>query len=443
MWTIMKSKMTGVMLGVIGMLSFQAAAQFDDLYYKPGSATTVRTTSNTSSGSGFGNNSSGYDSQYFDYDAYEDQDFQYSSRIRRFQRPNPGFGFYDPFFVDVFYYDPFFMGAGDIYAYNAFYNPWNRWNRFNRWNRWGGGWGMNPWMSPYFGSPSMVIINNYGWGGGWNAGFGGGFGFYDPWCPGFGWNGFGYGGFNNGWGGGFNNGWGGGWNNGWGGGWNNNIVDNGSGGRVYGPRRSGAVSTTERSSVRNVAPARDPRTGAVVDGVTSRERQAEGVNERGNSRFLDRTGTEAEASAGTRTNPVRESATNNTETPQRKFFNVERANSSRETNTSPANSRTSETRQPVNTRPNTATRGNDQPSSRQPIRSNTNERTQPSRQESTRPIQSESSPRSNSRGGGFDSGSSPSRSSSPSFNSGGGSSGSGSSRGGGSSSGSSRSGRGG
>lgn len=127
MRTIMKSKKIGVMLGVIGMLSFQAAAQFDDLYYKPGSTTTTTTTTTTTSSSGLGNNTdNGYDSEYFDYDAYESQDFEYSSRIRRFQRPNPGFGFYDPFFVDVYYYDPFFMGAGDIYAYNSFYNPWNR-----------------------------------------------------------------------------------------------------------------------------------------------------------------------------------------------------------------------------------------------------------------------------------------------------------------------------
>lgn len=114
---------------------------------------------------------------YGDY--YEDDnDFEYAARINRFHSGNLGWGYYDPWYTNMYWYtyDPFFWGTS-IYA-----GAWPRWNVGFGWNNWGwgGGW------------------NNWGWGGGWNNW---------GWNSGFGWN----------------NCWGGGWNNwGWGGGlgWN-------------------------------------------------------------------------------------------------------------------------------------------------------------------------------------------------------------------------------
>lgn len=118
----------------------------------------------------------GYDDEDYYYDDYN---YYYTSRIRRFHRPYRGFGFYDPVYVDMFYYDPFINGFGGaawgssiyINVYNGWgWNRWNRWNSWGRWNDpWRSGWGWNSW--------------NRGWGyGGWNS-----------WNRGWGYGGWGYG----------------------------------------------------------------------------------------------------------------------------------------------------------------------------------------------------------------------------------------------------------
>ncbi len=122
----------------------------------------------------------------------DDNDYAYSSRIRRFHRNNSAWGYYDPWNTNMYFYnnDPFFWGTS-IYAGGWPNYGWG-WN-----NGWGGG--------------------GFGWNNGWNNGWGGGFGWNNGW--------------NNGWGGGF--GWNNGWNNGWGGGfgwnngWNNGMGWNG------------------------------------------------------------------------------------------------------------------------------------------------------------------------------------------------------------------------
>ena len=90
-------------------------AQFDDVYYDPEQFDpTVQYT--------YPEDEMVYDSAeagvtYYDneaYDDFEDYDYYYSSRIKRFYHPYDGFWFYDPEFVNYNYYDP---SACDYYAY--------------------------------------------------------------------------------------------------------------------------------------------------------------------------------------------------------------------------------------------------------------------------------------------------------------------------------------
>ncbi len=203
-------------------LTSSSFAQFDDLYYNPETdyvavQTTSRdydqpreqTYSDPAPASQYNENN--YDDEYAS--RIDDYDFHYSSRIRRFNRPmmGNGFGFYDPFFVDRFHYDPFYQPGVSIYVntgWNAF-SPWNRrpWGYNRRGFGWGAGWGspwcptprmgfgnpyafngmgmgfvrpmgfgMSPWgMNPYGGWGNTMIINNF-------YGGGGGFAGSDPWA---------------------------------------------------------------------------------------------------------------------------------------------------------------------------------------------------------------------------------------------------------------------
>ncbi len=198
-------------------------AQFDDLYYNPETDyVAVRSTERNYDQPQDRRYAEPASQSYDDYDdAYasriDDYDFHYSSRIRRFNRPmmGNGFGFYDPFFVDRFHYDPFYQPGVSIYVntgWNAF-SPWNRrpWGFNRRGFGWGAGWGspwcptpqmgfgnpfafnrmgmgfvrpmgfgMSPWgMNPYGGWGNTMIVNNF-YGGGM---VGGGMGFAgsDPW----------------------------------------------------------------------------------------------------------------------------------------------------------------------------------------------------------------------------------------------------------------------
>ncbi|MFN4123237.1 MAG: hypothetical protein ACK4GL_08040 [Flavobacteriales bacterium] len=106
---------------------------------------------------------------YFDMDDY--YDFQYASRVRRFHRPMNRWGYFDPFYTNMFWYDPnpLFFGTS-IYSTYAFWNPFSPWG----WNTWG--------MGPGF---------NIGWNSwtGFHMGFGTGSmfnSFYNPWA----WNNF-------------------------------------------------------------------------------------------------------------------------------------------------------------------------------------------------------------------------------------------------------------
>ncbi|MCB0625884.1 MAG: hypothetical protein KDC43_18710, partial [Saprospiraceae bacterium] len=145
----------------VGM-STTAWAQYDDLYYDPNQDSDYyNSTSNTYSND-YGNDYDSYSGNDYDYDDdgyeyFDEYDYYYSSRIRRFHRPYYGFNYYDPVYVDMFYYDPFFNPGMTVLIYDDYwsYRSWSRWNRWNRWS-YGPGWNVSfGWGSPGFG---------FGWG---------------------------------------------------------------------------------------------------------------------------------------------------------------------------------------------------------------------------------------------------------------------------------------
>jgi hypothetical protein len=102
-----------------------AIAQWDDLYYDPDRRTTTTTTVSPTQNQGqdlsFGDEYRNYDDEAYDY--MSEYDFYYSSRIRRFHRPNRSFDFYDPFFVDMVYFGYYTPGM-TIYMGPSYYRPW-------------------------------------------------------------------------------------------------------------------------------------------------------------------------------------------------------------------------------------------------------------------------------------------------------------------------------
>lgn len=79
-------------------------------------------------------------------------DYFWASRINRFHRPIFGFGYYDPFYTNMYWYnyDPFFYGTSiyTSWGWGGFYNTWYR--------PWGYGicgmnYGSNPWGWGYHG----------------------------------------------------------------------------------------------------------------------------------------------------------------------------------------------------------------------------------------------------------------------------------------------------
>ncbi len=160
--------------------------QYDDLYYDPDLDGDYYFKSSFNKGK---NNDRDY---YDDYDDYDEYSYHYSSRIRRFHRPFIGFGYYDPCYVDLYYYnaisyyDPFWSpginyliydnpfsyrrGLSWAFGWNAWrgpyvsfsynYNPWrNHW--YSPWNR--------SYYDPWYYGHNTYVVNNY-YGGGWYGG---------------------------------------------------------------------------------------------------------------------------------------------------------------------------------------------------------------------------------------------------------------------------------
>lgn len=180
----MKSLMWSLLTAVVVMLNVPAQAQ-DDLYYDPATDGSYNQPVNEENY----REDSKVTRQYRDDDEYYEDEYayEYSSRIRRFHRPVQVIDYYDPFFVDMWFYDPFYMPGATIYIGNSWANDywrWRRWNRWNRWNSWAfydpyGGYGFNSW--------GWGWNRPWGWGGGWNNPYVYNNYYYDPYWT---WNGY-------------------------------------------------------------------------------------------------------------------------------------------------------------------------------------------------------------------------------------------------------------
>lgn len=171
-----KNKSLIWMLPVLFVLAsnMQVFAQ-DDLYYDPSTdSKPVPTYEQTYEEPNNANRSSDSDDQYYEEDDYA---YEYSSRIRRFHQPAPPMDYYDPMFVDLYHYDPYYSPGASIYTYgyNDYwsYRRWQAWNAYNPWNPW----------NPYAGY-------GYGYGPGWSVSIG--FGACNPWYNPFVWNNYYY-----------------------------------------------------------------------------------------------------------------------------------------------------------------------------------------------------------------------------------------------------------
>ena len=111
------------LLVMVAMFAISATAQFDDIYFDPDADEYYVASYTEEGGDTYVTEDYYYDDDEYDYydREYADQDYYYSSRIRRFNRPMAFGGFYDPFF-----YDPFYYGSGLSFTFG------NRFNRFNR-----------------------------------------------------------------------------------------------------------------------------------------------------------------------------------------------------------------------------------------------------------------------------------------------------------------------
>ncbi len=238
------NKITALIIALLAFGAFSVNAQWDDVYYDPNKDIIVEDY-NRSASARDDYRSNRYNDDEYAY--YNDYDFYYTSRIRRFHRPFYGFGFYDPVYIDALYYDPFmdpfmnpFMSPGmTMLIYDDFYSR-RAWagNRF-----WNNMWGFSPGWGAWG--------NRFGFGAGFNR-----FGF-SPW----GFNSFGFSpwGFNSF---GFNS-------FAFGGGffcpptWGNNFAYNNVT-NVYSDLNSRGTSFVPRRSGSSINPSGDTRGGAVI-----------------------------------------------------------------------------------------------------------------------------------------------------------------------------------
>lgn len=158
---------------LVGTLSAQ---QSDDLYFNPArdKVATEKSSKTYKEKDYYYEDERSYDDE--SYDNADNYDYYYSSRIRRFQRPMYGFNFYDPFYVDMSYYDPFLSPASTMLIYD---NPY----MYNSWNNWNYGYGLySPW-----GFNSYVGLGLSPWYGGWNSlrSYGYGYGLGNPYNYGY------------------------------------------------------------------------------------------------------------------------------------------------------------------------------------------------------------------------------------------------------------------
>ncbi len=146
-------KITALIVTLLVVGAFGVQAQWDDVYYDPDKDVIVESTNRYSSRTDNTRSSRYYDDEQ---GYYNDYDFYYTSRIRRFHRPMFGFGFFDPVYIDAMYYDPFMRPGMTMLIYDDYYTrrAWARssfwyspFNRFNRFNSFGSFY--DPFYSPF------------------------------------------------------------------------------------------------------------------------------------------------------------------------------------------------------------------------------------------------------------------------------------------------------
>ena len=145
---IKKMKLQAYFFSLVGMVVFAsctstqqvATSEYDDVYYTS-SDYTERTVPDRQSSFADRN---GRDARYYEdgYRAYDEDDFYYSRRLRRFDRANNNaWRYYDPFFTNDLY---FVMGTP----------YWNRWNNMGWYN----------WNRPRFGAGFSMAFGDPLWG---------------------------------------------------------------------------------------------------------------------------------------------------------------------------------------------------------------------------------------------------------------------------------------
>jgi hypothetical protein len=101
-------------------------------------------------------------------------DYEYASRIRRFNRPYYGFGYYDDCYTNYYWYnyDPYYWGTSIYVSYNWWYpRPRFYWG-WNSWTGWSAGWAWGYGCAPYGGYYGYSYWNGYNhgyWNGYWNG----------------------------------------------------------------------------------------------------------------------------------------------------------------------------------------------------------------------------------------------------------------------------------
>jgi hypothetical protein len=179
---------TRMLILIFGLFVFNGAvqAQFDDIYFNP--------SEKKASSKGISKSQQIQEDVYaYEEDDYaieedlSDYDYYYTARIRRFHRPLRGFNYFDPFYSDMWFYDPgMMMTMAPGVSLLIHTNPWsfNRFNRFSPWNSWDPF--FNPWNSwGAFNNP----WNRFGFGNPWAFG-GMGFNTFNPYFGNWGFGGF-------------------------------------------------------------------------------------------------------------------------------------------------------------------------------------------------------------------------------------------------------------
>ncbi len=170
----MKNTLNQIYLALfLAFISQGIHAQFDDIYYDPDKDEPSlysgqkkdthweKDDYTTEKGQSVKDDQEGvYDDTYSEW---EDQDYYYTSRIKRFHRPYHGFDFYSPCYVDFYFYDnydydPWFYDR-DIYSTRWYYYDsygWNRWNSYRYYYRpywsywdWCVGWNSYPYANRF------------------------------------------------------------------------------------------------------------------------------------------------------------------------------------------------------------------------------------------------------------------------------------------------------